>query len=89
MAQLEAVKAGDFTDADLTSARQAVVSRYRGTLDSRAQLEYYWLSAAVTGRDETPEALIARLEQVTAQDVVAVARGLELDTIYRLMGKEG
>ena len=89
LAQLEAVKAGDFTDADLTSARQAVVSRYRGTLDSRAQLEYYWLSAAVTGRDETPEALIARLEQVTAQDVVAVARGLELDTIYRLMGKEG
>ncbi len=89
LAQLEAVKAGDFTDEELTSAKQAVVNTYQSALDSRAQLEQYWLGAAVTGLDETPEALIARVERVTAQEVSAVAAGMELDTVYRLMGKEG
>ncbi len=89
LAQLEAVKTGDFTPEELTSARQAVVNAYRSALDSRAQLEAYWLTAAITGLSETPEELIDRLERVTAQEVAAVARGMELDTIYRLMGKEG
>ena len=52
-------------------------------------MEQYWLGAAVTGLDETPEELIARVERVTAQEVSAVAVGMELDTVYRLMGKEG
>lgn len=89
LAQWEAVKAGDFTDEELTSAKQAVINSYQSALDSRAQLEQYWLSAAVTDLDETPEALIARVERVTAGEVSAVAVGMELDTVYRLMGKEG
>ncbi len=88
LAQLEAVKAGNFTKDDLESARQAVINSYQSTLDSRAQLEQYWLSAAVTGIRETPQKLIARLERVTAEEVAAVAQGMELDTVYRLMGKE-
>lgn len=88
LAQLESVKSGDFTDAELTSAKQAVINIYQSALDSRASLEQYWLSAAVTGLRETPQELIARLEQVTAEAVAAVARGTELDTVYRLMGKE-
>lgn len=88
LAQLEAVKAGDFTPEDLTSAKQAVINSYQSALDSRSQLEQYWLGAAVTGVAEPPEELIRRLEQVTARDVSALARGLELDTVYRLMGKE-
>ncbi len=89
LAQLEAVKAEDFTDEELTSAKQAVRNVYQSALDSRAQLEQYWLGAAVTGLDETPEELIARVERVTAREVSAVAAGMELDTVYRLMRKEG
>ncbi len=89
LAQLEAIKAKNFTDEELTSAKQAVMNVYQSALDSRAQLEQYWLGAAVTGLDETPEELIARVERVTAQEVSAVAVGMELDTVYRLMGKEG
>ena len=89
LAQLEAVKTGDFTDEDLTSAKQAVINSYQSALDSRSQLEQYWLGAAVTGVEEPPEELIKRLEKVTAQDVSHLAQGLELDTVYCLMGKEG
>lgn len=87
--QLESVKSGDFTQDELDSAKQAVINSYQSALDSRVQLENYWLNAAVTGIQEPPEALIERIKQVAAQDVVTVAQGMELDTIYRLMGKEG
>ena len=89
LAQLEAVKSGDFTEEELTGARQAVVNSYQSALDSRAQLENYWLGAAVTDLWESPEELIKRVKKVTARDVVAVAQAMELDTLYRLMGKEG
>ena len=89
MAQLEAVRAGDFTEEELQSAKQAVINSYQSALDSRASLEQYWLAAAVTGLAQTPEELIERLEQVSGKDVSELARGLELDTVYRLMGKEG
>lgn len=89
LAQLEAVKAGDFTEEELTSAKQAVINSYQSALDSRSQLENYWLGAAVAGVGESPEELIGRLKQVTAQDVSTLAQAMELDTVYRLMGKEG
>ncbi len=90
LAQLEAVKAGDFTQEDLQSAKQAVVNLYKSVLDSRSQLEQYCLTAAVTGVwDDTPEETARKVETVTAEEVAAIARGLELDTVYRLMGKEG
>lgn len=90
LAQLESVKAGDFTDEDLQSARQAVVNVYKSVLDSRSQLEQFCLTAAVSGVwDDTPQETARRAEAVTADQVAAIAQGLELDTVYRLMGKEG
>ena len=89
LAQLEAVKAVDFTEEELHSAKQAVINSFQSVLDSRAGLEQYWLASAVSGMTETPEELIERLKEVTAKDVSDLAKSLELDTIYRLMGKEG
>jgi predicted Zn-dependent peptidase len=87
--QLEAVKRGDFTDDELESARQAVVNVYKSAIDSRAQLESQYLTAAVSGvRVALPE-LAAEAEQVTREQVAAVAQRVKLDTVYRLVGKEG
>lgn len=88
LAQLEAVKKQDFTEDELTSAKQAVISHYRSILDSRGQLERYWLDAAITGLTGSPEEVIAKLERVSAGEVARVAAAMELDTVYRLVGKE-
>ncbi len=90
LAQLEAVKAGDFTEQELQSAKQAVVNVYKSVPDSRSQLEQFCLTAAVSGVwEETPQETVRRVEGVTAQQVAAIAQGMELDTVYRLMGMEG
>ncbi len=87
--QLEAIRNGDFTDEELESARQAVVNVYKSAIDSCARLESHDQTTAVGGvRVSLPE-LAREAEQVTRDQVAAVARKVQLDTVYRLVGKEG
>ena len=87
-AQLKAVQAGEFEDWELEGARRSVVSALNTTLDAQGRLEDYWLGQAAAGLDEGPEALGARVERVTRQQVVEAAARLTPDTIYFLKGKE-
>lgn len=87
--QLEAIRRGDFTGEELESARQAVVNVYKSAIDSRAQLESQCLTAAVSGVWVALPELAREAERVTAEQVAAVAREVKLDTVYRLVGKEG
>lgn len=87
-AQLSAIQAGEFEDSELEGARRSVVSALNTTLDAQGRLEDYWLGQAAAGLDEGPEALAARVERVTRQQVVEAAQALAPDTIYFLKGKE-
>lgn len=90
LAQLEEVKRGGFTKDELTAAIRAVAGSLRGRQDSQGQMEddrltnVLFHSAAGEG-----EELIRAVESVTADQVTKAARGLKLDTVYRLTGKEG
>lgn len=89
LAQLEAIRMGDFTEEELESARQAVVNVYKSAIDNRAQLESQCLTAAVSGVWVALPELAAEAEKVTKEQVTAVAKKITLDTVYRLVGKEG
>ncbi len=89
LAQLEECRAGRFEPWELEGARQAVISSLRSTMDGQGRLEDYWLGQAASGLEEGPEELARRVSAVTAEQVSAVAQGLELDTIYFLKGREG
>ena len=88
LAQLEAVKAGDFTDDELQAARKGVAGELRGLTDSPGALENFYLSQTLKGLDYGPMELAALCETVSREDVVAVASGIELDTVYFLRGTE-
>lgn len=88
LAQLDKMRAGDFTDEELRAGRQALSSGYRALLDSQGQIEDFWFSQAVAGAEETPEELCARVEGVAREQVTACAQKLALDTVYYLTGKE-
>ena len=90
LAQLEEVKRGGFTKDELTAAIRAVAGSLRGRQDSQGQMEDDRLTGvlfhAAAGEGEE---LIRAVESVTADQVTKAARGLKLDTVYRLTGKEG
>ena len=89
LAQLEEVKNGDITDEELLWAKRAVASDLRATMDSQGELEGYWLSQALDGLEYSPMMLAELAEDVTKEDVMAVARSVELDLVYFLRGEDG
>lgn len=87
LAQLEAVKAGEFTGEELDAARKAVANSLRSVPDDPAALEDFTLRQTIQGLDATPMDIAALAESVTAQEVVDIARGVELDAVYFLRGE--
>lgn len=88
LAQLDECRTGKIEPLELEGAIRSVVSTLRSAMDSHARLEDYWLGQAAAGLTEEPQKLAERVEAVTLQRVVDVAKGVELDTVYFLNGKE-
>ena len=88
--QLEAVRRGDFTREELDAALRSVVNSLVSRRDSQGQMEDDWVTRLLSPRGGLDGELLARaVEQVTGDDVAQVARLIQLDTVYRLTGKEG
>lgn len=84
--QLEACQTGDITDAELSAAKQALISQLQATHDSPGAIEGYYATAVLSGLTLTPESYRQAVEAVTREDVVAAARSLQKHTVYFLKG---
>ncbi len=84
--QLDAIRQGDITDEELRSAKSCVASDLRSYMDSQGELEGFYLSQALNGLDYGPMELAELVEDVTKEDLVRIAKGVELDLIYFLKG---
>ena len=88
LSQLEAIRRGDIQDWELEGARRALIGGHLATLDDQSRLEDFWTGQAAAGLEEEIPELVERLRGVTAEQVSAAARKLELDTVYFLRGLE-
>ena len=86
LAQLDSVRRGEITDDELRSAKKSVASDLRAVQDSLGELEGFYLSQALDGLDYGPAELAALAEDVTKEDVQAIAESIECDLIYFLKG---
>jgi predicted Zn-dependent peptidase len=88
LAQLEAIRNGEVSDEELDWAKRGVASDLRALLDSPGDLEGFWLAQALDGLDYGPAELAGLAEEVTKEQVVAVAKSVVCDLIYFLRGEE-
>ena len=88
LAQLEAVKNGEVTPEELETAKRSVSSELRSAMDSQGELEGFWLSQAMEGLDYGPMELAELIEDVSKEDIMAIAESIELDLIYFLKGED-
>lgn len=86
--QLDAMRRGEITDEELSSAKTALVSDLRAVSDSAGLLESFWLSQNLQGLEYGPDELAALVEDVTAEEVAAIARSVECDMVYFITGPE-
>ena len=87
LTQLEAMKAGQVTAEELSGAKMASANAMRTVPDSPAALESFYLSQAIQGLDASPLDMAALMEDVTVDQVVEIARGVELDAVFFLRGE--
>ena len=86
--QVDACKAGDISEMELTAAKEAVLSSLRATHDAPGSIEGYYATAALSGMGLTPDAYMAAIRAVTLEDVVSAANTLQLHTTYFLKGAQ-
>ena len=55
-------------------------------MDSQGELEGFYLSLSLDGLDCSPLELAELCENVTKQDIIDIANGVECDLIYFLKG---
>lgn len=88
LAQLEALKNGEWEDWELEGARSALRNSFRAIEDSAGAMEDFSIGQIATGGEETIPALSAAIEEVTPERIRAAAAAVRPDTIYFLKGKE-
>lgn len=84
--QLQAICDEDFTEEELNAAKQAICTSLQTTHDSTGSIESYYSTTAMSGLGMTPEVYIRAVEQVTKQEVAALAKTVKLHTVYFLKG---
>ncbi len=84
--QLGEVKNGKISDNEFQSAINSVLNSLRSLKDSALNMTDYYLGQLVSGTDIDIDEFIKKVKRVKIEDVVRVAQGIELDTVYFLKG---
>ena len=84
--QLEAMRRGEISDEELQAARAGAAADLRTAEDSQGELEGFWLSQIIRGLEYGPAELAELCEDVTKEEVVAIAQSVDCDLIYFLTG---
>lgn len=82
--QLERLRKGDFEDELLEQIKNNLISSYISRLDSQTSALLRAQSAALTGINVTVEEWLDNLQSVTKDDVMKVAKMVELQATYML-----
>ena len=88
LAQLEAVKNGEFEKWELDSAKRSVINSLKTISDQMGRLEDFYLDYDLIGIPCTPEDLAAIAESVSEEEIIKIASCIKTDSVYFLKGAD-
>ncbi|WP_141433478.1 EF-P 5-aminopentanol modification-associated protein YfmF [Bacillus sp. 03113] len=87
--QMDAMKSGDFTDQELEQTKAVIHNQILETIDtSRGTIEILYHNV-VANQEISLDEWLEKMNKVTKEEIMEVAKKVELDTIYFLTGAEG
>jgi len=86
MTQIAQLADGIFDEDELAAAKRSLISAYRQTEDLPGAAESFYFRRSLAGREEPLAEAMRRIEAVTRDEVLAVAKRLTLHTVYFLEG---
>jgi predicted Zn-dependent peptidase len=87
--QLEALRAGLISDVELSQTKAMMTNQIREMNDSPNEMIGFDFNTILTGVERTSTSVLNEINQVTKEQIQAVARQVELSTVYFLKNKEG
>ena len=88
LAQLDAVKNGDFTDFEYEASLKSLRDSLNSYNDSQVLLDTWYALKAGNKTLYSPEEIAAKIALITREDIVNAANGVKLHTVYKLLPKE-
>ncbi len=91
LAQLDDIRNGNFSEADIEASVKALEDGFKSVTDSPEALDSWFMTQCVSGAYLYPEDYINEFKKVTRDDIINAAKQVTLDTVYMLEGtlKEG
>jgi len=86
--QLEELKAGRFTEDDLSFAALSLENSYKELNDSLFSISGWYLGQAIAGHMRSPAQAAAEVAELQKETVVKTAQKITLDTVYLLAGEK-
>ncbi len=86
--QLDAVKNGEFTDFEFSSSTKSITDSLQGYNDSQSSIDLWYAIKINNDTLYSPEDIAEKLSNITREDVIKAAKGVKLNTVYKLLPKE-
>ncbi len=87
--QLEIMKNGEFSSDEFQSSIKSICDSLKTYYDSQNSLDL-WYALKVNNQNlYSPEDIIEKIKNITKEDVIYAAKGVNLHTVYKLLPKEG
>ena len=84
--QLDTIRGGAFSDAELEAARLSVVNSFLSVDDNQDSLGYWYVGQCIDDRLATPQAAAEQTGNITREQVSAVAEMIAVGAVYMLAG---
>ena len=88
LAQLDAVKEGEFTDFEFEASLKSLRDSLNSYNDSQVLLDTWYALKAGNRTLYSPEEIADKIAEITREDIVKAAKGIKLHTVYKLLPKE-
>ena len=86
--QIQEIKLGNFSDKDLLEIKLFITQSIQKIDDDLGALGSWYVSRAFDENKQSPIDAIEKINSISREKVIEVARKLSLDTIYTLSGKD-
>ncbi|MBT2681421.1 insulinase family protein [Bacillus sp. ISL-35] len=86
--QMEAMQAGDFTDQEVEQTKAVIENQMLETLDTARGMVEVLYHNVVSGQNVSLDDWLQGMSKTTKEEIVDVAKKVQLDTVYFLTGLE-
>ncbi len=86
--QLEIVKKGEFSDFEFESSIKSIVDSLNTYNDSQNSIDLWYTIKVNNDKLYSPSDIAEMVSKITKEDVINAAKGVKLNTVYKLLPKE-